>query len=274
VSGIALVLSGGGAKAAAHLGVYKALEHWELIPSRYVGTSMGAVVGACLAAGLGYEETLVRMAAIRRHDVAAISPGALLGYFSRSFLRGDRLRDTIAHLLPVRRFRELHYPLTVTAVDIQNGQLTLFGADGRDEVPLVDALYASCALPVYYPAARIGGRTYVDGGLRAVLPIDVAGSFDPDLIVAVNVGPSLHDETSGRAAALPPLVRHHGEVLRVMMAAQTELEIERWRGRSDVVLVQPVTEAEATFALESVGQYVGDGYRAAVRALVDHSRDR
>ncbi|HXV86367.1 MAG TPA: patatin-like phospholipase family protein, partial [Gemmatimonadales bacterium] len=60
-SRVAVVLSGGGAKAAAHVGALKALEERELTPSRYVGTSMGAVVAACFASGLDYDTVLKRV---------------------------------------------------------------------------------------------------------------------------------------------------------------------------------------------------------------------
>jgi NTE family protein len=274
VTRVVAVLSGGGAKAAAHLGALKALAERGLTPEHYVATSMGAVVAACLAAGLSYEQTILRMTRIKRSDVAQPSAKALLGYFSSSFLRAAPLRKTIARLVPATEFDDLEIPLTVTAVDPVNGQLVLFGAGGREHVPLADALYASCALPVYYPAAQIAGRSYVDGGLRAVLPIDVAAQFDPDLIFAVSVGPSFYDEPAEQPGPVPPLVRSHGSVLRVMMAAQTEETLSRWQAHTrdggakpGLVVVRPVMEAEATFATQNVVHYVEEGYRAGMVAL-------
>ena len=146
---IVCVLSGGGAKSAAQLGAVKALLEQGHTVAHYVGTSMGAVVAACLASGVPYERALDRLVRLRRRDVAAPSPGAVLGFFGESFLRDDVLRATIARLVPARRFADLKVPLTVTAVDIGNAQLVLFGKGGREHVPLVDALYASWALPLY-----------------------------------------------------------------------------------------------------------------------------
>lgn len=265
---VVCVLSGGGAKAAAHLGAIKALEEWGLAPAHYVATSMGAVIAACLAAGWKYEQLVPRFLAIRRSQVAVPSARMLLGPFAGHVLRGTPLRETIALLVPAMRFDELRTPLTVTAVDAKNGELVLFGAGGIAHVPLVDALYASCALPLYYPPARIGDRRYVDGGVRAVLPIDVAADFRPDVIVAVSVGPSLYEEPSLKPARLPPMVRAHGEALRIMMAAQTEEVLARWKnGPVPLVLVQPPLDAEATFAVDNLGRFVEGGYRAAYRAL-------
>ena len=264
---VVCALSGGGAKAAVHLGAWKALDDWGIRVEHYVATSMGAVIAACLAAGLSYEEALWRVTRLRRRDVAAIHPAATLGYFSEALLKAAPLHGAIGRLVPARRFAELQTPLTVTAVDRTNGQLVLFGPGGRADVPLIDALYASCALPVYYPPAVISGREYVDGGLRAVVPIDVAARFDPDLLVAVAVGPSFYEEPPSERAPAPRLVRAAGEAMRVMMADQAEEEILRWRTDPRAMIVRPPTIAETTFRLDLVPFYVAEGYRATVREL-------
>lgn len=264
---VVVALSGGGAKAAAHLGALKALDDWNMRPAHYVGTSMGAVVAAMFAAGVSYDDVLRRMLAIQRRDVAGFSPRALLGPWAKSLLRSRPLADTIAQLVPARRFLDLKTSLTVTAVDLHTGELVLFGAGGIT-VGLVEALYASCALPLYYPAARIGGREYVDGGLRAVLPIDVAAEFSPDVVVGVSVGPSLYERPAAQEAGVPRLIRAHGETMRVMMAAQTAEMLERWKSSTiPLVYVQPVVEANATFSVDNVARYVEQGYRATHRAL-------
>jgi len=265
-SRVVAVLSGGGAKSAAHLGGLKALEDWNLTPSHYVGTSMGAVIAACFACGLTYEEILARVAGISRASVARVSPLALLGPLAPALLRGAPLRQTISDLVPARRFDELKVPLTVTATDGQSGQLVLFGDGGWSTVPLVDALHASCALPVFYPPVTIDGRVFVDGGLRAVLPLDVAAQFDPELIFAVNVGPAFAE---GPAADgfMPPLVRAHDVATRILMAEQTAATIERWRESPvPLILVEPEVEA-GTFAVNRAFHHVEEGYRAAYRRL-------
>jgi NTE family protein len=261
------VLSGGGAKAAAHIGALRALDERRLTATHYVATSMGAVVGACFACGLGYDEVLKRILSISRGHVAKPSPTLLLGPLAKSFLSAERFRETIATLVPARAFSELETPLTVTAVDVGTGELVLFGAGGR-RTPLLDALLASCSLPLYFPPVEIAGRSYADGGLRAVLPLDVAAVFDPDLLFAVRVGPTFSAEPPERSSWAPPLIRAHNSAMRILMAAQTDATIARWRdGPIPLVLVEPQVEQEATFAVDKVVGYVEEGYRAACRAL-------
>lgn len=260
------VLSGGGAKSAAHAGALKALEEWRLGVSHYVGTSLGAVIGACFASGLAYEEVLKRIGSLSRRDVAQLAPGALLGPLGRSVFRRAPLQETIRRLVPATSFEELRAPLTVTTTALESGELVLFGAGGRIDVPLHDALYASCALPVFYPPAMLDGRPYADGGLRAVLPLKVAAAQDPDLVFAVYVGPSFR-ERGDRRPVKWGLLGAHGNAMRVLMAAQAETEIANWDRRIPLVLARPPVEALATFRVDRIRHYVEEGYRAAVRAL-------
>ncbi|MBI4502798.1 MAG: patatin-like phospholipase family protein [Gemmatimonadetes bacterium] len=272
-SRVVCVLSGGGAKSAAHVGALRALEEWGLAPGHYIGTSMGAVIAACFASGLSYEEVLVRVSQVTRRDVARWSPLAVLGTFSPALLRGDPLRETIGALVPATRFDELKTPLTVTATDAASGQLVLFGAGGWSDVSLVDALYASCALPVFYPPAQIDGRAFIDGGLRAVLPLDAVEQFDPDLIFAVNVGPVL-EKSAVEETFLPAMVRAHDMSTRIMMAEQIAETIERWRqSRVPLILVEPLLEP-GTFAVARALGHVEEGYRTAYRELAKWSEER
>ena len=195
---VTAVVSGGGVKAAAHLGALEVLAQAGLVPTRFVGTSMGAVIGAGLAAGLSISQVRARMAAIRRDDVAALDRTAFVkGMFATSLFKGPKLRETLGRLLPVERFSDLKLPLSVTTTDLDSGELVVFGSGGYD-APLADVLYASCALPVYYPPIELLGRRLADGGLRAVLALSVAAQFRADQVVAIDVGPGF-DEI-GRAS--------------------------------------------------------------------------
>lgn len=265
---VVCALSGGGAKAAAHIGALRAFEEFDLHPMHFVATSMGAVMAACFASGMKYEDVLERMLLVEPSDVAAWSPSLVKGPFATSLLDIGRLRDTIGTLVPARRFDELRVPLTVAAVDAENGQLALFGAGGRARVPLVDALTASCALPLYYAPVRIGDRLYVDGGLRAVLPLDVAMRLDPDLLFAVHVGPWLFDDPPARALNTPPLLAAHNRALRILMAGQVEDALARIRGMGvPLVFVKPRASQAATFDVAAAAHYVAEGYRSTVRAM-------
>jgi len=282
VSKVVLVLSGGGAKALAHAGAFRALEQANLIPSHIVATSMGAVVGAALGAGTPFDQVRRRAMGIRRKDVAPFDPLALImGLFARSLFPAAALRRAIATLVPKTSFRFLKIPLTVTATDLDSGELLLLGPGGRQDIELADALYASCALPLYFPPLEAAGRRLGDGGLRAVLPLGPARELeqDADLFVAVNVGPGFDERgpaTNGDQPApdapvparIPRVVRTHGEAIRIMMAEQAERTLADWPQQGPkLIYVRAVAEREATFAVDRVQEYVEMGYQATKRAL-------
>ncbi len=265
------VLSGGGAKAIAHVGAWKAIREAGGELTHIVATSMGAVIGAALAAGATADEVAMAARSLSRKDVAPLDAASLLkGVFASHILKAEGLRRTVARFVPAQSFAQLKIPLTVTATDLDSGELVLFGALGQD-VPLHDALYASCALPLYYPPARLDGRRLADGGLRAVLPLELARRIPADLVVAVHVGPGFDEVLPpDRRTAIPALIRAHGEAERIMMAAQAERAIVEWpRDAAKLVVVRPVAEREATFAVGEMDRYLEAGYREAKRALGD-----
>jgi NTE family protein len=281
---IVLALSGGGAKAAAHVGALRALAEAGIVPARVVGTSMGAVVGAGWAAGLDSDALLARVMRVTKRDVATPNRLAILGgLYLPSLLQAEPLRRTIAAFVPATRFAELGRPLTVTAVDLDGGALALFGAGGRD-VPLVDALYASCALPMFYPPALIDGRRYGDGGLRGVVPLEAVAAVAPGagLVIAVDIGAGFDDAdpsaeaaevaagATPRQAALPTMVRAHNDALGILMAAHARAQLALWRAdpaRPPLLHVRPLVEKDATFRVDRLPHYAEEGYRATREAL-------
>ena len=294
---VVAVFGGGGAKSLACLGAWKALTEAGLTPSHLVGTSMGAVIAAACASGATYDEIVIAARSLSQRDVARVDSLALLkGVFASHLLKPAGLRRAIERFVPATRFDQLRIPLTVTATDLDSGELVLFGPHPLSpsphsgphplspsplrgegglggEVGLHDALYASCALPLYFPPVVINGRRLGDGGLRAVLALEVARSIPADLVVAVHVGPGFDEPPPPPSTALhrllpPPLIRAHGEAIRIMMAAQTERAIAMWPKEAPrLVVVRAVAEREATFAVGAGERYLEAGFRETRRAL-------
>ncbi|HEV2751290.1 MAG TPA: patatin-like phospholipase family protein [Gemmatimonadales bacterium] len=265
---VVAVFGGGGAKSLAHAGAWKALLEANLAPSHLIGTSMGAVIAAAFAAGSTYDQVVETALALERKDFAAVDAWSVAkGVFAGNLFKPEPLKRTIARLVPASHFVDLKVPLTITATDLDSGELVLFGALGQD-APLVDALYASCALPLYFPPGQVDGRRLGDGGLRAVLGLPVAQRVRADLVVAVDVGPGFDEPPVDKKAPVPPLIRAHGEAIRVMMAAQTERAIADWpEDAARLVVVRAVAEREATFAVGQGERYLQAGYEATKRAL-------
>jgi NTE family protein len=264
-----LVLSGGGAKTAAHLGACRALREAGFEPAWYVATSMGAVIAAGLASGVGSDELLERMAEAGPRGVVRNPLAPVAGLFLRSLLQPAPLRRAIEAMVPARRFSDLSVPLTVTVVDLDSGELVLFGA-GATNAPLIDVLCASCALPLYYPPVVLNGRRFGDGGLRAVVPLEPAAELDVELVLAVDVGPGFDLPPRAESSRVPELVRAHDDSVGILMAANSQSQLALWRAdpaRPPLVYVRPRMERDATFRVERVREYANEGRRAAREAL-------
>ena len=267
-SSVTVVLSGGGAKAAAHIGAVRALSESGLTPARFVATSMGAVIAAGLASGTPGDALLDRLTEVGARGISPDPLAIFRGLFGRSLMRQAPFRRALEAIVPARRFADLRIPVTVSVNDLDSGELLLYGAGGRD-APLRDVLAATTALPLYFPPVLLDGRRCGDGGLRGVLPLEAAAHLGNEPVVAVDVGPGFEVSSSVPPAG-PPLVRAHDEAVGTLMAAHTQEQLARWRaeaGRPPLMYVRPVIERYATFRVERVREYAELGYRATREAI-------
>jgi predicted acylesterase/phospholipase RssA len=262
-----VVLSGGGAKAAAHAGAVQALHEAGIEPARFVATSMGAVVAAALAAGVHPSEIPERLsqagpAGVRPHPLTVVG-----GLYLEGILQAAPFRAALRGVVPCERFADLLVPLTVTAVDVVRLELLRFGFGGYD-APLIDVLTATCALPPYFAPVIIDGRPLVDGGLRGPLPLAAVGDTAGLPVVAVDVGPGFDLGSAPRPDRGPALVRSADTAIGILMAQTVEDQLALWQSAGRQLLyVRPQVERDATFRVERVHAYAAEGYRATAAAL-------
>ena len=261
------VMGGGGLKGLAHAGAWQALQEAEVKVSGIVGTSIGALVGALIASGMGWQDLVPLAFALKKDDIVRINRRAVLinGIRQESLFQGGPLRSYIERVLPVKRWEDLQMPLQVNAVNLETGLTEWFGVGARTDVPLVDALYASAALPVFYPPARIGDRVYVDGGAEHPFPLHRAAELGASGIIGVDVG-------SGKQS------HPHKVLAQGMLAIHMRVfSIMAWRERTDMVsrwtdppllFVRPRLDGYQTFDFDSVQYFLEEGYRATRAALM------
>jgi NTE family protein len=262
---VALVLGGGGMKGLAHVGAWRALQESGVVVTEIVGTSIGALVGACIAGGLDVERLTILARALQKADIVTLNRWALLlnGIRQHSVFRDDVFRSYIEGVLPVDAFDSLRLPLSMNAVDLVTGDEVWFGEGGELDVPLAEAVYASCALPVFYPPARLGERYLVDGGVRDPLPVAFALARGADRVIAVDVGAGMQ----GDAAELEKgIVAIHHRVMQIMGGLRKEQQIEQWQGEN-VLYVRPELEGYSTFDFANTEYFLAEGYRAVREAL-------
>jgi NTE family protein len=187
------------------------------------------------------------------------------GTRSPSLLREEPLRELIRALLPVSHFDELDVPLAVNAVDLASGELVWFGEGGRTDVSLADAVYASCALPLFFPPATIDGRRFIDGGIIDPLPIARARAYGGRVVAVDLAAPAAPACQSGMVDTYCRVF----EILRTGWLADTAAEAE-----DDVVRIQPTLVGRNTFDLSRAENLIEAGYQATLARLAGSEAKR
>jgi NTE family protein len=200
---IGLALGGGSARGWAHIGVIRALEEAGLTPTVVAGCSIGAVVGACYAAGrLDRLEAFAR-ALTRRRVVGLIDP-RLPG---SGLIAGNRLRQRLAADLGERRIESLPIRFGCVATEYGTGHEV-----SLTEGPAVDAVRASYAIPGLFPPVAHDGRVLMDGTLVNPVPVALARALGADLVICVN----LNGDTGGPVVREAPEPAPRRSFLRVV----------------------------------------------------------
>jgi NTE family protein len=211
---IGLVLSGGGARGIAHIGVLKVLEEMRIPIHCITGTSMGAIVGGLYAAGASPAELTKLVTDIswneafkdkpspdqlsfrRKEDSQSHRIDLNLGYgdgklkTARGFVQGQNLnillKKLLIHTADVKNFDDLRIPFRAVAADIETGEAVILGSGD-----LATAIRASMTIPGFFAPAEVGGRMLVDGGIANNLPMNVARDMGADILIVVDIGTHL-----------------------------------------------------------------------------------
>jgi len=261
---IALVLGGGGLKGFAHIGVLRALEERGIVPDVYAGTSIGAMIAGAYLSGTPVDDLAARAEALRKRDLFRLNHFRMLLDRMRapSIYLEEPLRDLCASAIPDISFSALPKRLLVNTVDIDRGARVVWGLPGLEDVPVRDAVYASCALPGFFPPGRVDGRTCIDGGVVDNLPVSVAAQF-ADLVIAVDVGSS---DLSRAGAGSAGFAGIYMRAATMMMHALQQFPLERWHG-PPMVLIRPRVDDAAWLSFTDTAANIAEGYRSASRAL-------
>ncbi len=209
-----LVLSGGGARGLAHVGVLKVLEKMNVPVDMVVGTSMGAIVGGLFATGLSPEEIEKKIMEVDWDDIFSDSPhslqqsyqlrreaaeyakdaelGFLMGqvHIPHGILAGQKLSMVLNRILlpalTTDNFDNLAIPFRAVATDIVSGKRVDIGSGN-----IVKAIRASMAIPGVFSPVEMDDMVLVDGGVIANIPIETARSLGAERLIVVDVSPPL-----------------------------------------------------------------------------------
>jgi NTE family protein len=262
---IALVLGGGGLKGFAHIGVLRALEEHGIVPEVIAGTSIGAFIASAQIAGMSVDEMQLRAESLQRKDLFRIDHVGMLMERMRasSIYMEEPLRALCESVSPAATFAALPRRLLVNTVDVERGTQVVWGLPGLDDVPVADAVYASCALPGAFPPGRVNGRICVDGGVIDNLPANIA-SVGMDAVIAVDVGSS--DLSAATEVTRRGFAAIYMRSATIMMHALQGWPLSQWSG-PPMLLIRPRLGHVNWLGFGNTREVISEGYRAATKAL-------
>jgi NTE family protein len=226
-------------KGLAHAGALRAMEELEFLPADVVGSSIGALMAAAWCAGVSAEELEALAIEVRQRDLfqVAHSDMAFKRMRSPALYRKEPLEHVVRGLL----------------------------APGLDDVPVADAVIASCALPGYLPPHEINGRHFMDGAAVANLPVGVAGARGRDLVVAVDVGASGVLKADMHLAGFAAVF---ARAIEIAIENRRTGVLRAWEW-PPLLLIQPRVEQFGMFSFGHNREMVEEGHRATMELLGD-----
>lgn len=253
-------------KGMAHIGVWLALKERGITPDAVVGTSIGALIGALLAGGMDPEEASRIAGALSKEDIIRVNrrlwwPG---GVRQPAAFSGDHYRAFIRGVLPVGTFEELQIPLRMNAVSLETGREIWFGSQGETDLPLADAVYASCALPMYFPPLSWRGQHLADGALRNAVGVDEGLRLGGHRLIVSDVHGDFTEAEAGWMGN--GLIAVHERAMSIMAEERTRTRLARWE-TLPMLRIRPDIGRFGTFDFANTATMVEEGYRAASRAL-------
>ena len=286
---VGLVLAGGGARGAAHIGVIEVMEELQVPVDFIVGTSMGAIVGGMYASGVSPEQMQAKLDEIDWAEAFNDHPPRRnipfrqkqdddrplfkleFGFNEDGFasplglVAGQKLNFILGSLLlqqsSLKHFDDLPIPFRATAVDLQSGDVVVL-----EQGDLARSIRASMAFPVVFTPVEIDGRQLVDGGVLRNLPVDVAIELGADRIIAIDVGTPMSE--MGKAGGAFQVARRTISVMTREVRAEQLKEI-----RPQDLLIEPELEGFGTFdSFDEIDAVVQRGVEAA-RGRADDLRE-
>ncbi len=232
---VTLVLSGGGARGVAHIGVIEELEHRGYEIASVTGTSMGALVGGIYADG-AMDAFKDWMLSLDRRKVLSLVDFTV----SRvGLVKGDRVFNKMKDFIPDSLIEELSIPYAAVAVDLVNNKEVIFR-----EGSLFDAIRASVSIPSILTPIKTDKGLLIDGGVMNNIPVNHAPRVPGDLLVVVNVNASI-------PVVLPQISREEDEKQK----RAYQKKIEEFQVHLQKLLPHGIAEKHARSHKERMGYF-------------------
>jgi len=232
-----LVLSGGGALGLAHLGVLADMQRIGLKPSEIIGTSMGGIIGACLAIGMKEAEIYNLFG-----EFLKLTEWIKFSFGGNAVIKSSKIEKIFEKVFENRMMSDTQIPLNLITTELTVGQKRVFGAN--DNVLIKDAVLATMAIPGIFEERVIEGNVYGDGFLCENLGITEAVYSD---VLAVDVlgACSFTKELPKGLLKSSNVASMLDRSMRILIYNQTKLLLKS--SNKNIILLEPKTYSYKTF---------------------------
>jgi NTE family protein len=256
-----LVLGGGGMRGLAHIGVLRALADRDLVAREVVGSSVGSLIAASWCAGMSIAEMRDLALEIKRDDLFQLAHGAFAtrGLRAAAIYRPEPLAHFVRGVLGDITFEELEHPLLVNTVDINTGTQVFWGSPGLRDLPVADAVIASCALPGFLPPHEIRGHYFVDGAAAANLPVNPLPHVQHDLVIAADVSARGREALSVQTRGF---ISVYARAIEIGIQRMDEATLNRWTS-PPLLLIRPKVWHIELLSFQQNAELIEAGFGAA-----------
>ena len=272
-----LVLGGGGMRGMAHVGVLRALRELGIEYDAIVATSIGSLVGGLAASGADDNEIEKIVTDVQKGDYFKLNflKFLLKGTRAPSMYSGGTFRENLKNIMPEGSTEpgsvgRTKVPFYCNSVCLETGGSVFWGTRGTEDVPLVDAVYASCALPGIFEPFERNEKHYMDGGIVDSLPLRFAKTLKPDLIIAVDL--------TVKATFKDPNYKNRATstMLRAFEIAEEVVTEQMLHMHADyrTALIQPKVGHLQRFDFDDVKSVIKLGEDETRRVLTSHAATR
>lgn len=245
-----LVLSGGGTRGIAHIGVIKAMQEAGIDVDYVSGTSAGAIVAVMYAAGLDCD------AMLNFFRGASLFSFRNYTYSKPGLLNSDRYYKYFEQVLPCKEFKDLKKKLFISVTNLVSGRNEIL-----DEGYLLDAVVASAAFPGMFSPVALHGDLYADGGITNNFPIEPL-EWKCDFIIGSYVNPLKQ--------VLPQDLKNTIAILdRVFHINMFKMESPNFH-KADIFIIPEELSQFKTFSLKFIDQIFDIGYTEAKKAIAHY----
>ncbi|OWY40919.1 Patatin [Xenophilus sp. AP218F] len=242
---IALALGGGAAKGFAHIGVIKVLESAGIVPDIVTGTSAGSVVGSLYASGLNGVQLQARAITLDEADLTDFTLS------TKGVIKGEKLQNWINQQVGNRPIEKLPRSFGAVATELDSGRKAVFRLGNTGQ-----AVRASASIPNVFLPVKIGGKSYVDGGLVSPVPVSAAREMGAQFVIAVDIS------ARPKAGAATGFLSMLDQSLNIMNGPALAQELSQ----ADVV-IRPQVQDIGSAQFDARHQAILEGERAAQRML-------